>query len=149
MNRFDKLHRLMIYLSDFILPDSDIKPRVCVSQAQATSRLAMCNGGPQIIIARPELTETGRDSNIYNSSLNTAIFVVEKALGANSLAERDEEQFHRLLDIASKVMTKIEQDTEDWDCQYLRDLTISAVEVAPETSIFGGWCGYSIEIFFR
>lgn len=149
MNRFDKLHSLMIYLSDFSLPDSDIKPRVCVNQAQATSRLAMCKGGPQIIIARPELTETGRDSNIYNSSLNTAIFVVEKALGQNSFDERDDEQFHRLLDIASKVMTKIEQDTEDWNCQHLRGLTISAIEVAPEMSIFGGWCGYSIEIFFR
>lgn len=149
MRRFDKLSNLMLYLSEFRVPDLDIEPRICASQGQATTRLAMCANKPQIVIARPELTESGRDSNTYNSSLNTAIFVVEKALGADSLAERDEEQFHRLLDIASKVMTKIEQDTEDWDCQYLRDLTISAVEVAPETSIFGGWCGYSIEIFFR
>lgn len=148
MKRFDKLHNLMLYLSEFKMPELDIKPRVCISQAQATSRLAMCKGS-QIIIARPELTESGRDSNTYNASLSTAFFVVEKALGQNASDERDNEQFNRLLDIASKVMTKIEQDTEDWDCQYLRGLTISAIEVAPETSIFGGWCGYSIEIFFR
>lgn len=146
MKRLKKLIDLTRYLTEFRPDDPEIVPLRIVNHSQATSRLVN-RSGTQVLIARPETGQNG-NSDTYTCSYSTAIFVLEKNLDADRTDQREDEQYSRLLDLASELLTKIENDTGNFDNPYLRDMTIASIEVVPETSIFGGWCGYSIEISF-
>ena len=147
MKRLEKLTDLTRYLTEFRPDDPEIVPLRVVNHSQATSRLVN-RSGTQVLIARPE-TEQDGNSDTYTSSYSTAIFVLEKNLDADRTDQREDEQYGRLLDLTSEILTKIENDTGNFNTSYMRDMTITSLAVVPETSIFGGWCGYSIEIAFK
>lgn len=147
MKRLERLTNLTLYLTKFQMPNYDIVPIRVVNHDQATSRLVN-QSGIQILIARPEVKHSG-NSDSYTEIFTTALFVLEKDLGASRTDSREDEQYNRLLDITSDLLTKIENDAGDFANPYLNSLTLAAVEIVPETSIFGGWSGYSIEITFQ
>lgn len=146
MKRLEKLTDLTRYLTEFRPDDPGIIPLRVVNHTQATSRLVN-RSGTQVLIARPEVEQSG-NSDTYTASYSTAIFVLEKNLDADRTDQREDELYGRLLDLASELLTKIENDTGNFDNPYMRDMTIASIEITPETSIFGGWCGYSIGISF-
>lgn len=147
MKRLERLIKLTQYLSGFRLPGSEIIPLRVVNHDHATSRLAH-QSGMQILIARPEVKHSG-NSDSYTESFTTALFVLEKDLGPARTDQREDEQYLRLVELASDVLTQLERDAGDTSNPYLCSLTLDSVEVVPETSIFGGWSGYSIEVSFH
>lgn len=147
MKRLERLIKLTQYLTEFRLPGTDIDPIRVVNHDHATSRLNN-QRGTQILIARPEVKHSG-NSDTYTEFFTTALFVLEKDLGTSRTDSREDEQYDRLLELTSNVLTKIENDAGDFDNPYLKSLTLTSVEIVPETSIFGGWSGYSIELEFQ
>lgn len=147
MKRLERLIKLTQYLTEFRLPGTDIDPIRVVNHDHATSRLNN-QRGTQILIARPEVKHSG-NSDTYIEFFSTALFVLEKDLGTSRTDSREDEQYDRLLELTSNVLTKIENDAGDFDNPYLKSLTLTSVEIVPETSIFGGWSGYSIELEFQ
>lgn len=147
MKRLERLIRLTQYLTEFRLPGTELVPIRVVNHEHATSRLNN-QRGTQILIARPEVKHSG-NSDTYVEFFSTALFVLEKDLGTSRTDSREDEQYDRLLELTSNVLTKIENDAGDFDNPYLKSLTLASVEIVPETSIFGGWSGYSIEIEFQ
>lgn len=147
MKRLERLIKLTQYLTEFRLPGTDIDPIRVVNHDHATSRLNN-QRGTQILIARPEVKHSG-NSDIYTEFFTTALFVLEKDLGTSRTDSREDEQYDRLLELTSNVLTKIENDAGDFDNPHLKSLTLTSVEIVPETSLFGGWSGYSIELEFQ
>lgn len=147
MKRLERLIKLTQYLTEFRLPGSDIAPLRVVNHDHATSRLNN-QRGTQILIARPEVKHSG-NSDTYTEFFTTALFVLEKDLGTSRTDSREDEQYDRLLELTSNILTKIENDAGDFENPYLKSLTLTSVEIVPETSIFGGWSGYSIELEFQ
>lgn len=147
MKRLERLIKLTQYLTEFRLPGTDIDPIRVVNHDHATSRLNN-QRGTQILIARPEVKHSG-NSDTYVEFFSTALFVLEKDLGTSRTDSREDEQYDRLLELTSNVLTKIENDAGDFDNPYLKSLTLTSVEIVPETSLFGGWSGYSIELEFQ
>ncbi len=147
MKRLERLIKLTQYLTYFRLPGSEIVPIRVVNHDHATSRLNN-QKGIQILIARPEAKHSG-NSDTYVEFFSTALFVLEKDLGTSRTGTREDEQYDRLLKLTSDILTKIENDAGDFDNSYLKSLTLTSVEIVPETSVFGGWSGYSIELEFQ
>lgn len=144
MKRANSLIDVSQYIREFTLPEYNITPIRVVDSKQATSRLASCSG-TQLLIARPELKQTG-DSDTYSEIISTVIFVLEKELGQSRTDEKEDEQFDKLMKVTSDVLTEIERETGSCEQQLLSSFTLVSAEIVPEYSIFGGWCGYSIEI---
>lgn len=142
MKRLEKLHRANEYLKGFRLNGSGIVPLRVVSQADATGRLSRLSGD-QILIARPELHQSG-DSDRHRDSISLAFFVLSKDLGPASSPEAEDELFGRLETIASDVLTKLAYDTTA--CGLLAGLSLTSADVVPENTVFGGWVGYSLDI---
>lgn len=147
MKRLERLIKLTQYLTGFRLPGTEIVPIRVVNHDHATSRLNTQHG-TQILIARPEVKHSG-NSDTYTEFFTTALFVLEKDLGTARTDAREDEQYDRLLELTSNLLTKIENDAGDFDNPHLKSLTLTSVEIVPETSIFGGWSGYSIELEFQ
>ena len=146
MRRLDKLNNLTNYLTALRAPGLDIEPLRVIDEAQTTTRLAR-RSGTQIVIARPEFKQEG-SADSYTTEYSTAIFVVEKALGAASTDEREDAQFSDLVGAACGLLTKIEQDVSSC-VPLLSGLDLINVELFPVSSIFGGWNGYSIVLAFK
>ena len=146
MKRFQKLIKLTEYIGGFSLPARGITPLMTTAQSDATSKLAHLSG-IQVLAARPECRQQG-DSDSYSSVISTAFFVVSKALGAANTPERESRQYGELLDIAAEIVERITEDATSGNCGLLSGLSLSAVEIVPEASIFGGWLGYSLELTF-
>ena len=147
MKRLQKLTNLINYFSAFRAPGLDVAPIRVVDQAHATNRLSR-KSGVQILIARPELQQDG-NSDSYTLTYSTCIFVLEKSLGVTNTDEREDDQFLKLTDIASEILTVIENDTTSCRVPEMCGLSLESVNIIPEASIFGGWNGYSIELSFR
>ena len=146
MRRLEKLNNLTNYLTALRAPGLDIEPLRVIDEAQTTTRLAK-RSGMQIVIARPELKQEGA-ADSYTTEYSTAIFVVEKALGAASTEEREDAQFNGLVGVACSLLTKIEQDISKC-VPLLLGLDLVSCELFPVSSIFGGWNGYSIVLAFK
>lgn len=146
MRRLENLNNLTNYLTALRAPGLDIEPLRVIDEAQTTTRLAK-RSGMQIVIARPELKQEG-SADSYTTEYSTAIFVVEKALGAASTEEREDAQFNDLVGVACSLLTKIEQDISKC-VPLLRGLDLISCELFPVSSIFGGWNGYSIVLAFK
>lgn len=147
MKRLERLIKLTEYLTNFRLQGLAVEPIRVINHDNATSKLTN-KSGVQILMALPEVRHAG-NSDTYTERFSTVIFVLEKELGAARTEEKEHEQLCKLLDTSSDILTKIEQDAGDFDNPFLRDLTLDTVEIAPETSIFGGWSGYSVELGFH
>ena len=142
MKRFQRLISLTKYIEGFSLPG--ISPIVTTAQSDATSKLQHLSG-VQVLAARPECRQQG-DSDSYSSVLSTAFFVVAKGLGP---PERERKQYDELLDIASQIVERVAADSTSPTCGLLSGMSLAAVEIVPEASIFGGWLGYSVELSFE
>lgn len=117
------------------------------AQADATSTLDKLSGD-QVLLARPELRQYG-DSDGYEETIDTAVFVLAKDLGAGRTQEKEDAQFERLGEIADAVLSKIDNTVTGGDCPLLAGFIITDVAVVPEVQIFGSWQGYSIDITFK
>lgn len=154
MKKISKLTRLGNYLAAFAIriPEDEgcpmsLKSIMTTAQADATSKLAH-RSDVQILCARPEYRRYG-DTDTFRESLNTVIFVLEKCLAQDKTEDAENEQYDRLATIADAVLDKINGDATAGNCSALSGLDIVSVDIVPESSIFGGWCGYSIEISFE
>lgn len=145
MKRFQRLISLTEYIEGFSLPG--ISPIVTTAQSDATSKLQHLSG-VQVLAARPECRQQG-DSDSYSSVLSTAFFVVAKGLGPAGTPERERKQYGELLDIASQIVERVTADSTFPTCGLLSGMSLAAVEIVPEASIFGGWLGYSVELTFE
>lgn len=145
MKRFQRLISLTEYIEGFSLPG--ISPIVTTAQSDATSKLQHLSG-IQVLAARPECRQQG-DSDSYSSVLSTAFFVVAKGLGPTGTPERERKQYGELLDIASQIVERVAADSTAGTCGLLSGMSLAAVEIVPEASIFGGWLGYSVELSFE
>ena len=145
MKRFQRLISLTEYIEGFSLPG--ISPIVTTAQSDATSKLQHLSG-IQVLAARPECRQQG-DSDSYSSVLSTAFFVVAKGLGSANTSERERKQYGELLDIASQIVERVAADSTSGTCGLLSGMSLAAVEIVPEASIFGGWLGYSVELSFE
>lgn len=145
MKRLDILQRVNRYLTGFSIPGSDIVPVLVTAQGDATSRLAML-AGDQILIARAETHQKG-DSDSHNDEISLAFFVLTPELGPAYTPELENETYERLAGLASDVMTKFTEDTTT--CSLLAGLSLSSADIVPESSLFGGWMGYSIDILLK
>lgn len=145
MKRFQRLISLTKYIEGFSLPG--ISPIVTTAQSDATSKLQHLSG-VQVLAARPECRQQG-DSDSYSSVLSTAFFVIDKSLAQASTPELERRQYAELLEIAALIVDRIADDADSGSCGLLAGLSIAAVEIVPEASVFGGWLGYSVEITFE
>ncbi len=145
MKRLDILQRVNRYLTGFRVPGSDIVPVLVTAQGDATSRLAML-AGDQILIARAETHQTG-DSDSHNDEISLAFFVLTPELGPAYTQELENETYERLAGLASDVMARFTDDTTK--CSLLAGLSLASVDIVPESSLFGGWMGYSIDILLK
>lgn len=154
MSRMSRIIRLDKYLAALTLQmeyqDGEFRQYRAVmttAQADATSKLSRLSG-PQIIAARSECKQSG-DADGYSSILSTVVFVLDKGLGTGKTEERENEQYLKLAGLADAALARIADDATSGLCNLLSGLELDSVDITPESSIFGGWCGYSIEISFR
>lgn len=151
MSRLQKLQRLTDYLAGLNVGcrhgGDPIKPIMTTAQSDATSKLAHLSG-LQVLVARPETHQSG-NSDGCEDSLGTAIFVLEKGLGLDRNTEAENAQYAKLLTVAGQILSVISEETSDQWCKLVTGLSLSAVDVVPEASLFGGWAGYSIELTFE
>lgn len=148
MSRLSRLQRLTEYLAGLkICCCEHIDPICTTAQSDATSKLAHLSG-VQVVVARPEVHQRG-DSDTFREELGTVIFVLEKGLGLDKTEESENEQYSRLLEIADLILAYIAEETSSQNCRLVTGLALASVDVVPETSVFGGWSGYSIELSFE
>lgn len=146
MKRLQRLIRLSEYINNFKTPVSGLPALVSTAAADATSKLAHSSGF-QLVAARPEERQSG-GTDAFSSSISTAFFIVCPRLGAASTADKEDMLYLKALGIAEEIVGKIAEDAGSGNCDLLSGLSLSAVDIVPEASIFGGWMGYSIEITF-
>ncbi|MGM9756912.1 MAG: hypothetical protein ACI3ZM_02040 [Candidatus Cryptobacteroides sp.] len=143
------LIRLNDYLTGFSI-DNDgtpLKAIMTTAQADATSKLSFLSG-IQVLAARPDERRT-YNGDSYSRSLNTAFFVVAKGLAQSGDYEMENEQYRLLARLAAAIVDRVMSDSTSGVCNLLAGLAVASVDIAPESSIFGGWCGYSVEISFE
>lgn len=142
MKPLEKLNKLSKYLKT--LKVGFVEAMLTTNASDATERL---NGasGVNIITARPELNHSGN-----RDSLSTAIFVLDKSLGNGRTPELESSQYDMLVPIVNQVLSDI-GSAIDSECREgrLAGLNLVSYDVTPETSIFGGWLGWSIELTFE
>ncbi|MFA6592088.1 MAG: hypothetical protein WCR48_00820 [Bacteroidales bacterium] len=148
MNRLQKLINLNTYLNSFRIAGSDdeLAPIITTAQADATSKLAYLDG-QRLIAAHPECNQSGND-DVFSSVVSTAFFVLEKSLAQAKTDDLEQEQYDRLLRIASDIIDKVAADITASGCNTLSGLSLNSVKVVPEASLFGGWLGWSVEMDF-
>lgn len=146
-SRLRNLRNLDRYLQHFHIDDLGCGFRYVTAQADATTTLDKL-AGDQVLLARPEMRQYG-DSDGYEETIDTAVFVLAKDLGAGRTQAKEDAQFERLADIADKVLSKIDNTVTAGDCPLLAGFIVTDIVVTPEVQIFGSWQGYSIAITFR
>ena len=151
MSRLSRLQRLTDYLSGLKIHScgcrEDIDLVCTTAQSDATSKLAHLSG-VQVLVARPEAHQRG-DSDTFREELGTVIFVLEKGLGLDRTEVSENGQYSRLLEIADLILGVIAEETSSQNCRLVTGLSLSSADVVPESSVFGGWSGYSIELAFE
>ena len=153
MSRMSRITRLDKYLAALTFQSEyedgrilQLRPVMTTAQADAPSKLSRLSE-PQIIVARAECKQSG-NSDGFSSILSTVVFVLDKGLGTSRTEARENEQYLALAGIADAVLGRIADDASSGQCGLLSGLQLSSVDIAPESSLFGGWCGYSIELSF-
>lgn len=142
MNAIEKLSKVNRYLRDFTV--DGISAVVVTRQNDAVTKLSR-KAGDQIVAARPELSATGNVDNL-DPSITLAFFALAKIDGPGMTEQIENETYDRLAGICNSILSKFTEDISGSSCPALCGLDLSSVDVVPEAGIFGGWCGYSIEI---
>lgn len=149
MKRLSKLTNLNNYLRGLRLPeDSDAGIVHVVDQENATAALSKA-AGDQLLIAVPEATEHGSDSDCFSSTLSAAFFALARVNGPSRTQESAEAAYGRLLELVRSLLSKIEEDLTSGGCRLISGLSLTEVQVIPQYSIFGGWSGWSVELTFE
>lgn len=144
LQRLAKLGRLEAYLRNITVSDVSVTVSYVTAQDDATSLLNAA-AGLQVLIARPECRQNfGPDANARSTDMETVVFALEKSLGAGNTPERELEQFDRCLEVCDEILDKLFADADS--CSLGLELT--ALDLRPEVSVFGGWNGYSMSISF-
>ena len=142
MKPLEKLNKLSSYLKT--LKVGVVEAMLTTNASDATERL---NGvsGVNIITSRPELHHSGN-----RDSLSAVVFVLDKGLGNGRTPEREASQYEMLVPIVNQVLSDI-GGAIDCECRegQLSGMELVSYDVVPETSIFGGWLGWSIELEFE
>ncbi len=125
------------------MAEKGITPILAINSNQASTRLHG-QTGTQVLIARPETHQSG-NSDGYSEDITFAIFVIEPMMTSGRTDDLEEVQSDRLLALASEILTRIETDTTTAPSLIL-GMSLSQITVDPETEIFGGWSGWSIEV---
>lgn len=146
-SRLRNLHNLNTFLKNFTIPELNCGFHYVTSQTDATTTLDKLSGD-QVLLARPELRQYG-DSDTFEETIDTAVFVLAKDLGAGRTQAKEDAQFDRLADIADAVLSKIDKTVTEGDCPLLAGFIVTDIAVVPEVQIFGSWQGYSIAITFK
>lgn len=152
MKGIERLTRLDAYLASLKAKatdgtEADLRAVMTIAQADATSRLSRLSG-QQVLAARSELSQAG-GTDSYTVTLSTAVFVLEKGLGTGRTEEAESAQFARLAALAGEVLERITNDISSGSCSLLAGLDLVSVDITPESSLFGGWTGYSLDLSFR
>lgn len=142
MKIVQNLRRVNKYLREFQI--DGIRPLIVTSQGDAVTKLAFASGY-QMLTARPEMAADG-DSDVISGHITLAFFLLAKLNGPASTVEKEEETFDRLEDLAEKILDRLVSDITEGNCPLLCGLDLRSVDIVPESSLFGGWSGYSIEI---
>ena len=145
MKIVQNLKRVNNYLRQFQIDGKH--PLIVTSQGDAVTKLAHLSGD-QILIARPEMAADG-DSDTIIGHITLAFFLLARLNGPASTVQKEEETFDHLEDLADKVLDRLVSDITDGNCPLLCGLDLRSVDIVPESSLFGGWSGYSIEISLR
>lgn len=146
-SRLKNLRKLNTFLRNFTVAGLNCGFHYVTDQGDATTTLDKLSGD-QVLLARPELRQYG-DSDGYKETIDTAVFVLAKDLGAGRTQEKENDQFDRLENIADIVLEKIDDAITSGDCPLLAGFEIIDIAVVPEKQIFGSWQGYSIAITFN
>ena len=151
MSRLSRLQRLTEYLAGLKIHSccccEHIDPICTTAQSDATSKLAHLSG-VQVVVARPEVHQRG-DSDSFREELWRVSLVWGKGLGRDKSEESDSGQYSRRLEIADLILAYIAEETSSQNCRLVTGLSLASVDVVPESSVFGGWSGYSIELAFE
>lgn len=148
MRRLETLHKVNRFLRNLDIPDIGCEFHYVTSQADATTTLDKLRG-IQVLKARPELNQYGEDTDTYESTIDTVIFVLDKALEAGRTQEKEDAQFYAIEVVADKILHKIDDALTSGDCNSLTGITLSNLTVTPEVQIFGSWLGLSLAITFK
>lgn len=143
-----KIKRLEAYLRNFFLPQLECGFHYVTTQGSATTRLSRLSGD-QVFMARPEISLSSPDGQGVSYFLDTVIFVLDKDLDNGKTPEGEEEQFDRLQDKALAILDRIRNDSTEGNCGLLSGLILYDARILPQASVFGSWCGFSIEITFQ
>lgn len=149
MKRLSRLKNLSEYFLSLRAPESSSAGVIhVVDQENATAALSQA-AGDQILVALPEASEHGRDSDSFSSSVSAAFFVLAKINGPSRTQRIADAAYARLLDTAQELLSMIERDLTSGGCRLISGLVLSEVRTVPQYSIFGGWSGWSVELTFE
>lgn len=148
MRRLQKLRNLSTYFQTFSLPGTECSFKHVTAQGDATTKLDKATG-IQVLFARPEYREIGQDQDTHKAYVDTAIFVLAKDLGSSKTEAKENAQYAELENVVEAVLHRIDEDVTSGGCVLLSGFVMSSIRVTPEPLIFGGWCGYSIDLSFE
>lgn len=137
-----KLRRVNNYVRDFQV--DGIRPIVVTRQGDATTKIARLTGD-QLLVARPELSGDGT-VDCLKPRVTLAFFAIAKIEGPSLTEQLENDTYDRLEVLIDKVLTRFADDITMSGCPLLNGMDLVSVDVVPESGIFGGWSGYSIEI---
>ena len=138
---FKKIRSISDFLKDLHLNDHELY--FSTNQADATTYLSKASKKAQIIVARPEMT-------CYpgHEEISSVIFILQKDLGAGNTNEKENCQYDETLVAAELIILDIEEAVGNGCSGPLPGVELESYTVTPESSVFGGWKGYSIELNF-
>lgn len=142
MKPIEKLSKVSAFLRN--LNVSAVNAIFTTGQADATKSLSTAVGS-QIVTSRPELHHSSGTSTI-----EAVIFVLDKDLGNGKTPAAEDEQYSDLLNMVDGIIYRINNAIESPGCNSsLLGLQLTDYSIVPETSLFGGWIGWSIDITFE
>ena len=144
----NKLATLSAFLQDFGVENDEngdiIQAIYTTSESDATSRLHGVSGF-QIITARPEL-----HGDLTSATYDTVIFVLAPDLGASKTTDTECARYNEGLLLVDQIVNIIEKSCSEGACErLLAGFELKDMDITPETSLFGGWQGWSIELSFE
>ena len=152
MKRLQKLINLSNYLATFSVPGhQDITPKRVVDGDNATHCLAKASG-QQLLIALPEGSDSGQNTDSFRETVSLAFFALEKINGPARTQETADRTYNGLLVLCQDVLDKLSNDiigAPQCSCPILAGMNITEVDVTPIYSSFGGWSGWSVELLLE
>ncbi len=140
-----KLEKLIKFLStDIKVDDRDVI--VVIDDNHATERL-QGKAGMQVVVSYPQLEMEGDSSDHSRSTYTPTIFVLEPSLNASSTPQREQEQYLAILKRVNNIITTLRAATTDFEnSKGLNGMQLLSLSLVPVYKLFGGWCGWMVEL---